>query len=230
MNFVLLDDTAEHNRLMRQLLLDVCDAEGIKANIALEATDIKEVLDYASFNPPTTVYLLDIQLEQDRSGLDLCRRLEMERTGDFFIFVTAYPNYALDCLKLHAYDMLVKPVMPEDLRACLRSLHKEASKTAGRVVLRIPIGSRIVCVPSDQVLFIEVQGRNVTAHTLQGDFTWRSTLTALQKALPENQYVRIHRRYLVNRAHIQEWNDADDTVLVRDKLLHFSRRMRKNLT
>lgn len=230
MNFVLLDDIADHNRLMRQLLLDVCDAEGIEANIALETTDIKEAFDYAALDPPATVYLLDIQLEQGQSGLDLCRRLGMERTGDFFIFVTAYPNYALDCLKLHAYDMLVKPVMQEDLRACLRSLRKDAARTAGRIVLRIPIGSRIVCVPSDQVCFIEVQGRNVTAHTLQGDFTWRSTLTDLQKMLPEKQYTRIHRRYLVNRAYIQEWNDAEDTVLVHGQLLHFSRRMRKNLS
>lgn len=229
MNFVLLDDVAAHNRLLRRLLLDVCCAEGIEANIALETTDMQAVMDYAALDPPATVYLLDIQLEQEQTGLDLCRKLGKDRPGDFFIFITAYPHYALECLKLHAYDLLVKPVMREDLCACLRSLRKEALKTADRIVLRIPIGSRTVCVPSDQVYFIEVHGRSVTAHTAQGDFTWRSTLTELQKMLSEKQYVRIHRQYLVNRFHVQEWNDAEDTVLVHGESLHFSRRMRKNI-
>ena len=97
------------------------------------------------------------------------------------------------------------------------------------MVLRIPVGSRTICIPSEQVYFIEVSGRNVTAHTIQGNFTWRASLADLQKILPEKQYARIHRRYLVNRAHIQEWDDAEDTILVHGQYLHFSRRMRKNI-
>ncbi|MFR9255623.1 MAG: LytTR family transcriptional regulator DNA-binding domain-containing protein [Merdibacter sp.] len=42
----------------------------------------------------------------------------------------------------------------------------------------------------------------------------------MEKALGQ-RYVRIHRRYLVNRAYIQEWNDAEDTVLVHGTTLHF---------
>lgn len=229
MNFVLLDDVASHNRLLGQMLLDICKSENIEANIALEASNFNAVLEYAASNPPQTIYLLDICLEQEQTGLDICRRLVQNRTGDHFIFVTAYPLYALDCLKLHAYDMLIKPVLPEDLRACIRSLHRDLQHCGGHVVLRIPIGSRTVCVPSEEVFFVEVSGRNVTAHTAQGNFTWRSSLADLQKILPVQQYVRIHRRCLVNRAHIQEWDDVEDTVLVHGEYLHFSRRMRKNI-
>ena len=229
MNFVLLDDVASHNHLMGKMLLDVCKSENIEAHIALEASDINAVLNYAALDPPPSVYLLDIRLEQEQTGLDICRMLSRDRTGDYFIFVTAYPDYAFDCLKLHAWDLLVKPVLPEDLRACIRSLHRELLQAGERMVLRIPVGSRTICIPSEQVYFIEVSGRNVTAHTIQGNFTWRASLADLQKTLPEKQYARIHRRYLVNRAHIQEWDDAEDTILVHGQYLHFSRRMRKNI-
>lgn len=229
LNFVLLDDVKSHNLILEQMLSDICEEEKIPMNIALKASSFEEVLSYAASNIQPSIFLLDIRLEQEQTGLDLCRRLTQKRSGDFFIFVTAYPNHALDCLKLHAYDLLVKPVLREDLHACIRSLYKEIIRLRSGDMLRVPIGSRTVFVSMDQIYYIEVLGRNVTAHTAQGDFTWRSTLTDLAQALSGRRFVRIHRRYIVNQAHIQEWNDAEDTVLVHGISLHFSRRMRKNL-
>lgn len=229
LNFVLLDDVASHNRIMEQMLMCICEEEGIPANTALKASNFEDVLAYAPPNAQPTVFFLDIRLDQDQSGLDVCRRLSQERLDDYFIFVTAYPNHALDCLKLHAYDLLVKPILREDLRSCMRCLYREILHARCGAMLRIPIGSRTLLVPSEQVYYIGVEGRNITAHTAQGDYTWRSTLSELEKALSGQRYVRIHRRYLVNRAYIQEWNDAEDTVLVHGTTLHFSRRMRRNM-
>ncbi len=229
LNFVLLDDVASHNRIMEQMLLGVCGEEDIPVNIALKASNFEDVLSYVPPNAQPTVFLLDIRLDQEQNGLDVCRRLSRERPDDYFIFVTAYPNYALECLKLHAYDLLVKPILREDLRACVRCLYQEILHARRGAALRIPIGSRTIFVPSEQIYYIEVEGRNVTAHTAQGDYTWRATLSNLEKALSGQRYVRIHRRCLVNSAYIQEWNDAEDTVLVHGTPLHVSRRMRRNM-
>ena len=75
LNFVLLDDVASHNRIMEQMLLGVCREEDIPVNIALKASAFEDVLSYVSSSAQPTVFLLDIRLDQELNGLDVCRRL-----------------------------------------------------------------------------------------------------------------------------------------------------------
>ena len=102
MRIVLLDDSRAHNAQMRQAIENICGDAHIPAEIALEATCFDEVAAYAAGNPPLTVYFFDIQLEEEKTGVDVCRALRRENVRDRFIFVSAYPHYALDCLNVHA--------------------------------------------------------------------------------------------------------------------------------
>ena len=96
MNIVLLDNVAAHNAQMRMVIQRICDEERLPCEFKLEATSFEEVIEYAESNPPLTVYFLDIRLEAEKTGIDLCRLLPRENVRDRYIFVSAYPHYALD--------------------------------------------------------------------------------------------------------------------------------------
>ena len=226
MNIVLLDDVSAHNRQLEAAMREVLEKHCILAKIALATTSFDEVLAYAKSDPPLTAYFLDIQLNQEETGLDICRQLRRENVRDRVVFVSAYPHFALACLKLHAYDFLMKPVDPEALEACVVSLYRDVLGDDA-TMLDMPIGSRIIRMPVGQILYFESQGRNVCAHTTQGNYTYAASLTALEATLAESRFLRIHRKYLVNSAHIQEWDMADDAVYVGGRCLPVSRRMRK---
>lgn len=228
MNIVLLDDVGSHNAQLKQAILDICRRENLPAEIALEATRFEQVLEYAASNPPLTVYFLDIRLDQEKTGLDVCRLLRRDEVRDRCVFVSAYPHYALDCLRVHAYDLLLKPVSMSDLRDCLLSLYRELQMD-GSAMLDIPIGSRVVRLPISGIYFLEAQGRNVVAHTVRGDYTWQTTMAHMEEMLSDYDFVRIHRKYLANRAHVQEWDTAADTIVVHGQTLPFARRARKVL-
>ena len=106
--------------------------------------------------------------------MDVCRALRRENVRDRFIFVSAYPHYALDCLNVHAYDLLLKPVDLNALKQCLISVYRDIQADAPQM-LDIQIGSRLIRMPVRDVYYFESQGRNVIAHTLRRTVSFRFT-------------------------------------------------------
>ena len=229
MNIVLLDDSSNHNQQLRKSLSLILEDSHISAVISLEATTLEEVLEYSASNPPPTVYFLDIRLEQEQTGLEICRKLQRKAVRDQFVFVSAYPHYAMDCLKVHAFDFLLKPVDPAALRDCVLALNREIMGN-DESVLEVQIGSRIIRLPIRQIAWLEALGRNVCIHTIQGNYTYVESLSRLEQILARHQFIRIHRKYIINNAFVEEWDTATDEVLVNGARLPMSRRMQKRLT
>ena len=225
MNIVLLDDCGGHNELLRMMLAQICKRNRIPVVFALQATQLVEVLTYAaSKHHPQTVYFLDIQLEQEQTGIDICRELHRDGVRDRFIFVSAYPQYALDCLKVHAYDLLVKPVNAQELEDCVVSLYRDMAGD-NLVTLDLPIGSRTVRVPVKEIYYIEAQGRNVRICASTGTYTYAAALADLEETLNLHRFIRIHRKYLINSAWLQEWDHGTGEVVINGERLPVSRRL-----
>ena len=80
----------------------------------------QEALDYAKTNR-IALAILDIELGTT-SGLDLSRRLLEINPLTNVVFLTAYPDYALDAWATEASGFVVKPLTPERLRDQLKKL------------------------------------------------------------------------------------------------------------
>ena len=80
----------------------------------------QEAIDYAKANR-IALAILDIELGT-ASGLDLCRRLLEINPRTNVVFLTAYPDYALDAWKTEASGFIVKPLTPDRVREQLKKL------------------------------------------------------------------------------------------------------------
>ena len=67
------------------------------------------------------VVFLDIHMPE-RDGLSLAKEMKQIRPMLNIVMVTAYPNYALDAMKLYVSDYILKPAMAEDLKNALTHL------------------------------------------------------------------------------------------------------------
>lgn len=141
--FVLCDDERSHNDALEQhLLAFIHEEESAACNVALKATDIAEVLAYATAEHPQTVYLLDINMErEDMNGIDLCRQLHQLDPDGYIIYVSAYPEYAMECCQSHAYDYVLKPFSQARLNACLRAVVQEIGRRAPMRLLEVKVGN-----------------------------------------------------------------------------------------
>ena len=80
----------------------------------------QEAVEYAKTNRVSLAFL-DIELGAS-SGFDLCRALLDINPRTNIVFLTAYPDYALDAWKTEASGFLLKPLTPESIKEQLKKL------------------------------------------------------------------------------------------------------------
>ena len=80
----------------------------------------REAIEYAQKNP-VALAILDIELGT-ASGLDLCRTLHGINPCTNVLYLTAFPDYALDAWDTDACGFMVKPLTPEGVRRHLGKL------------------------------------------------------------------------------------------------------------
>jgi two-component system LytT family response regulator len=202
------DELVARKRLVR-LLGAMPDVE-----VAGEAADGEAVL-AAVRAGGVDVVLLDIHMP-GLSGLDALALLP--QGGPRVILCTAHAEHALDAFEHGAVDYVLKPVEPARLQKALERARgrqekrePEASKapapaavSVSKGLARLPIPTRqgIVLVDPETISHASLDDELVTVFTAQGDFLTDFTLQELADKLPAEGFYRVHRRALLNLAHV----------------------------
>lgn len=95
--------------------------------------------------------------------------------------------------------------MPEDVQRGVRAL-LGSKGASGRYPDRLAISckERIYFVKVDQIDWIEADGNRVRLHTGKDVHVLRSRVIRLERQLPPNKFVRVHRSAIVNLDRVQE--------------------------
>ena len=148
--------------------------------------------------------LIDIQMP-DLTGTDFVRTLEK---GPKVIFTTAYEKYALEGFKLDAVDYLLKPFSYDEfLKAVMKARkpvelenHSAMPVQATEPFLFLKSDYKIRRINFDNILYIEGLKDYIKVFTDNEPKPIMSlnTLKTIEQKLPEEQFMRIHRSYIVN--------------------------------
>jgi len=209
-----------------------------------EAESIEEALDKMMDEKPDLLFL-DIQLSDD-SGFDIAKRLKKMKNPPAIIFATAYDQYALQAFEVDAIDYILKPF---DEERVVQAIHKykkmriphhpvkeeesigDSSSQTGK--LAISVDDSIVLVNIEDILFAGLIEGEVTVQTITESYHTADTLAMLEKKLPSQSFVRVHRGYIVNVHHISEvqpwFNSTYNLVMKNDKRVPVSRTYAKEL-
>jgi two-component system, LytTR family, response regulator len=170
------------------------------------------------------VVFLDVQMPgMDGFGV-IKRLLEKKLRLPFFIFATAYDNYALQAFEVNAIDYLLKPVAKTRLEKALLRVRRlvETSEPAGQKLDRlmhmmeerpgarkgkvvVKSGNRLFLVDSDEIIYASIQDGviSIVTRELEGESNFR-TVEELQANLDAKTFWRVHRSYLINVNRIKE--------------------------
>ncbi len=148
---------------------------------------------------------IDINMP-DITGIDLVRSLEVR---PMVIFTTAYKNFAYEGFELDALDFLLKPIDFDRFSKTVNKAidyhqYKQNPKSASSDSIYVHSEYRLVRIVLDDITYIESFGDYVTVHQLNDKSV--STLMSLKKILeklPEMQFKRIHRSYIVAISKVQ---------------------------
>lgn len=228
LHFVLVDDNPEHHHILAGRLREICAQMALEGQVDLMTDDYHQALEYAknAQEKEIAVYFVDIELQQDITGVELSRRIRSIRPSDYVVFVSAYQQYALQCCRAHAFDFLLKPLLPEQLRDCMEAIERDIRFRRQGTMLEIPMGTKKVLLRQEDILYFYKEHANLNAVCQQGNIvTWRESLSELNHRLSEGMFVRCHKSYIVNRRYVQEYGWSEDKLVLKNgETLPISRR------
>lgn len=164
-------------------------------------TDAFEAISYLQQNKIDLVFL-DIKMP-DISGIEFVHILQKT---PMIIFTTAYSEYAVKGFELDAIDYLMKPFsLARFTKACNKALemkHSRGESSPNFIFLKT--GYEEEKVLFDDILYIEAEG-NYMAYVLPNKkLLCRQNIGECMTQLPANQFIRIHRSYIVAVSKIQK--------------------------
>ena len=152
----------------------------------------------------------------DLNGMDFVKSLQ---APPLIVFTTAYSEYAVEGFKVNAVDYLLKPFGMQDFMRAANRLKERVQGSRVQEVQGSPLTSesddviflktdyRVVKVTISEIRYIEAMSEYLKIF-IEGEAKPIVTLLSMKKMeekLPEN-FMRIHRSYIVNLTKIQEIN------------------------
>nr|WKN34386.1 LytTR family DNA-binding domain-containing protein [Tunicatimonas sp. TK19036] len=167
-----------------------------------------EALDFLSENP-VDIALIDVQM-QDISGLDFISILKQKHTTTpAFIIISAYDQYAIHGYDLNISDYLLKPFgFDRFLTALEKARTRRKSETASppsNSGVFVRQNSKYLQINPTTILWVESSGHTVQIYAPHDTpLLVTETMVHMENLLQPYGFHRVHKRYLVNRAYIQE--------------------------
>jgi DNA-binding LytR/AlgR family response regulator len=159
---------------------------------------------------------LDIQMPK-LSGIEFLKTL---KNPPKVIFTTAFRDYAIDGFDLEVIDYLLKPIPFERfLKAVAKAMHQQSAaqpaqpakkiETAADDYVYFKVDKKMIKTKMAAVLYIESIKDYVKVRTDEKEIITQQKISYLEESLPSQQFLRIHRSFIVNIDKIDAYSATD---------------------
>lgn len=152
---------------------------------------------------PVDLLFLDVQMP-GIMGTDFLRTLAQP---PLVIFTTAYAMYAVEGFALNSVDYLLKPITFERFYEAFQRVRERMllhqGSPASLDYLFIKQDYKLVRVNYGDMAYIQAEGDFCAVHIGDKRLLVGQALKAFESQLPQRLFMRVHRSYIVNLAHIQ---------------------------
>ncbi|MFI5186548.1 MAG: LytR/AlgR family response regulator transcription factor [Chitinophagales bacterium] len=147
------------------------------------------------------VIFLDIQLP-GMTGLNFLRSLS---TFPLIVLTTAYSEYALESYEFNVVDYLLKPISFERFSKAIHKIIDSLKQPKGAIVDHIFVKSngKFFKINFSDIRYVEGMRDYLKIHTHESTFIIHQTMNDIEKILPPEQFLRVHKSYVVAIAHIK---------------------------
>jgi two-component system, LytTR family, response regulator len=215
---LIVDDEEKALDLLKKLLEDTNQFSDIQAvnSAALARHHLKQ------FSPD--LLFLDIKMP-DMDGFSFLKELQTENRHMEVVFVTAYDQYAMNAIKNHAFDYLMKPVDRKELHDCITQfkerkkepdlinrLEKIIHHQQGNNKLRINTRTGYLFIDPAQILSCQADGNYTLIELGDRQHLCSMQLGVLEGSLPRNSFIRLGRSLIINVNYITKLDRKTNQV------------------
>ena len=205
---VIVDDEPLAAEIIESYIKKMSDIEiTAKCSSAVEAFDVLNA-------KKIDLIFLDIQMPE-LTGLDFLKALTNRPK---IIITTAHRKYALEGFELDVLDYLLKPISFDRFLKAMDKYYKSAenessvtqpiSKFGEEDFMYVKENKKVIKISINDIQFIEGMKDYVVIHTRDKKTVTKSAMSAIEKKLPENKFLRIHRSFIVSLSHIDAFTST----------------------
>ena len=214
MKCVLIDDEPMDLMALSELMSSYDEIEIVgKFHDPIEAKDFVN-------KSKVDIIVLDVEMPE-LNGLDFIKSI---KNVEHIVLISSHKTYAADSYDYNVTDYIVKPINKNRLDQAVEKvkLVSDSIKTSfDRDFAFVKDGTKIIRIDFKEILFIEALADYVQINTIHGRYTVLATMKSMQANLPEDDFFRIHRSYIVRKDKIRVIED--NMILMETKNIPISR-------
>lgn len=228
---VIIDDEYRGREVLSSLVKTHCP----ELTILATANDVMSGYETINRFKPDIVFL-DIEMP-DGTGFDLLQRFEQPAFKT--VIVTSYDRYAIQAVKSHAFDYLLKPVIVNELKAMVSNfLTLRRNNGRGTVqrctVLEINHKTKLEYLRSDDIFWLKGDGNYTRIYATEGRTYHTSRILREyegQLCVPGSGFVRAHKSAIINLRFVKsfEHGTSQGLVLMNGAVVEVSRRRKEDV-
>ena len=135
------------------------------------------------------------------TGLDIARCLTDLPHKPLLVFVTSHDELVYDSLLYHPFGFIRKSCMDQELEKVLRDSCTEIASREKHFNFHSASGD--IRLKLQDIFYFEADGNYLNIFTKDESYRFRDTLSAVENALAEHGFVRVHKGFLVNQAAVK---------------------------
>lgn len=204
LHIAICDDNNQDLQQIKQIVMQIPDMQ----LTIHEYTDPNQCLKDIENGLYFDTFLLDILMNED-NGIEIARTIRKTHPTTPLFFITATPEYALQGYEVNALRYVLKPIdiprLQNDLTTLFKHLHFKKNS-----FLSVSTSKGVFKVKISDIYYIESMLRTIQIHTKDECYSTTGKIGELEETLKQNDFVRVHKSFLVNLAYIK--NIFKDTI------------------
>ena len=206
MKVIIVEDNPIDQEILRKYISENSELElkGVFSN-AIEAISVLKTL------VPDIIFL-DIEMPL-MTGIEF---LQSIKKVPQIIIVTSHKEYALDAFENDVTDFLMKPLSKARFIAAIEKAKRInewlslENTDPNKIIVRVDREN--VCIPVPEITYIEAMGDYIKIQTTSEKFVVLSTMKSIGSKLKEEDFIRIHRSFLVSKNKIDSFKSSEVIV------------------
>jgi DNA-binding LytR/AlgR family response regulator len=154
----------------------------------------------------------------EMTGMEFINALEKDIE---IILITSEEKYAVEAFEKHVTDYLVKPIeyarFIQAVQKAQQNVENKRANTVNRREFFVRSDAKIVRIPYEKILFVEALADYVIIQTEAKKHIVHFTMKGIFNRLPDDEFVRTHRSFIVNLNKIEALED--NSILIGEKYI-----------
>lgn len=189
---------------LEKLIREIDDTIEVEGPLA----SVSEVVEHLRRHNDYDLIFADIRL----SDSDVFTAFQEIMPASFVIFTTAYDEYAMQAIKNHGIDYLLKPIDEKDLRQAIQKLSLGVKENTGKLHqvmgdmthykerLIVYKGEELIPLQVSEILYFSKESKELLCMTAEGKqyHVRNMTMQDLEEQLNPEKFFRLNRQYFIH--------------------------------